>query len=136
MTVGNDTLCACHVCYGVATLNQTNQCPSMCPTYITLICYIPVFTFILCIYKYIPVHTGVYRCKQVHTKYPVLVHLVTIPDALERANYYATCPASHCRRHRDGPGRLGPVAWQVQRDPALTWPPQPGSHRQCLDPPA
>jgi hypothetical protein len=34
-------------------------------------------------YKYVPVYTGMYRYIQVHTKYPVPVHLVTIPDATD-----------------------------------------------------
>ncbi len=41
-----------------------------------------VCTFVLCMYKYIPVYTSVYQYIPVHTKYHVLVHLVTIPDVV------------------------------------------------------
>ncbi len=70
-------LCVCHVYYGATKLNQG---PYMCPAYMTLIWYIQVCTFILCMYKYIPVFTSMYQYIPVQSKYPVLVQLVTIPD--------------------------------------------------------
>jgi hypothetical protein len=85
MTVGNNTLCACHVvCYGATTLNQ---CPYMCPHDFVLVhtgtdWYVLLYFVGIRTYRYIVVCTVIYRYCAVHTKYPVLVHLVTIqvPD--------------------------------------------------------
>ncbi len=65
MTVGNNTSCACHVYYGATTLNQ---CPYMCPAYMTLIWYIQIqicMYFYICTstYRYIHVCTSIYRYK-------------------------------------------------------------------------
>ncbi len=48
MPVGNNTMCACHVC-GCAPI--LNQCPHWCPTYMTL------FWYVLSTYWYVPVGT-------------------------------------------------------------------------------
>ncbi len=52
----------------------------MCPTDMTLIWYKQVQTGIYLFYFVCLVHTGTYLYIQICTKYPVLVHLVTIPD--------------------------------------------------------
>ncbi len=65
MPVGNNTVCAWHVCNGAPTLNQ---CPYWCPTYMTLFRYILVLVCTCLYYNIIPV--------LVCTKY-VLVHTCT-----------------------------------------------------------
>jgi hypothetical protein len=81
MPVGNDTVCAWHVCGGAQKLNQ---CPYWCPTYMTLFWYVLstyqyvlICTIIHVLYRYVPSR---YQYVPVRTKYPVPVIRFTIPD--------------------------------------------------------
>ncbi len=66
MTVGNNTLCACHVYYGATTLNQCPYVSSihdfdMVHTNTDL--YVLLYFVCTSTYRYIPVCTGIYRYK-------------------------------------------------------------------------
>ncbi len=69
MTVGNNTLCAWHVCSGAQTLNQY---PSCCPTYMTSFWYV----LLVGTYWYVPVCTILHFLSRYRDQY-VLVRTST-----------------------------------------------------------
>ncbi len=89
MPVGNNTMCAWHICCGAPILNQ---CPYWSPTYMTLLVILVHTQYILvctCLYYStfpVPVCTRSILVRTdsetVRTKYPVPVMRVTIPDVL------------------------------------------------------